>query len=97
MLVTCLGGNYTELWTTDDRRIETRRTIQQWAKLLDEHAFVRVNRSSLVGLAHVVRARVSPARGVEFDVSHLVDPVVVSRRLASQVLSALDRYGGQLC
>lgn len=91
VLITSVGGNYTEVRTTDGRRFETRRTIRQWSQLLPGELFVRTHRSSIVGLVHVLRARVADTRRIELDLQHVAEPVVVSRRLSPRVLSTLRR------
>jgi two-component system LytT family response regulator len=88
--VICLGGNYTELCLNDGRRVETRRTVQQWERLLPTDCFVRVRRSTIINLHYVTSVRARPVGGLELQMQHLQKPVSVSRRLVGRVRVAFD-------
>lgn len=92
--VFCFGGNYTEVATTQETRILTRRTVMEWEELLPKQEFVRVHRSAIASVRHVVCLRSHYAHAFELQMRHLETPISVSRRLVPQVRSALESWCG---
>jgi two-component system LytT family response regulator len=89
--VDCLGGNYTELCLSDQRRLESRRTVQQWESILPNDRFVRVRRSTIVNVHYVLGVCAFRSGGMVLQMKCIPKTIPVSRRLAPGVRAALER------
>jgi two-component system LytT family response regulator len=82
VVVTSMGGNYTQICKSDGSWLDVRRTMKQWEAMLPPAQFVRVHRATIVNLDHVQGVARHPGGRVQLRVGHLSDPVEVSRRSA---------------
>ena len=91
VLVTSMGGNYTQIYKTDESWIDARCTMKQWEKMLPPGQFARVHRATIVNLEQVHTVAKQFSGGYELRVRHLPDPVAVSRRSAQNLGNLLGQ------
>ncbi|HKI89214.1 MAG TPA: LytTR family DNA-binding domain-containing protein [Draconibacterium sp.] len=86
-IVRCQGeGNYTYIYFEGNKNLMVAKTLVEFEDLLQEHGFVRVHKTHLVNLKHVV-AYVKTDGGV-LQLSN-GDKIAVSRRRKEEVLKQL--------
>jgi two-component system LytT family response regulator len=86
-IVRCQGdGNYTHIYFEGNKDLMVAKTLIEFEDLLQEHAFIRVHKTHLVNLKHVV-AYVKTDGGV-LQLSN-GDKIAVSRRRKENVLKQL--------
>jgi two-component system LytT family response regulator len=85
VVVTSLGGNYSQVCRVDGAWFDVRRTIKDWETILPQDHFVRVHRSTIVNLDHVEHATRKLGGGFRLKIRQLADPILVSRRQAHAI------------
>src|SRR6266542_2375300 len=72
--------NYTEVVLADDRRLLVRRTMLQWAVLLPDAQFARVQRSLFINLDHIARVERQPGQPTRLHFTAGLRFIEVKRR-----------------
>lgn len=73
-------GNYTQIYTTDGRELQVKKSLHAWEGRLPPEQFARINRNDLVQIALITK--LVPSIGGRYAV-HLAgeaEPLAVSRR-----------------
>ena len=86
-LIVCLraAGDYSELIATDGKPVLVLKSLKEWEDRLPESYFVRIHRSTIINLEYVERIDSHFNRSYEIHLRHLNDPLLVSRRYATQL------------
>jgi two-component system, LytTR family, response regulator len=89
--VRCLiaDGDYTRLIVSAGRESLLSRSLSHWEQRLPEQKFVRIHRSSIVNLDHVLRVGDGTTGAHRVWVRDLADPLTMSRRATRRLRAYL--------
>jgi two-component system, LytTR family, response regulator len=85
--------NYTQVTVAEGVSFLVRKTLKSWAEHLPSARFVRVHRTAIVNLDHVVRLERGDGYVVLLHLDGVVRPVAVSNRYLADVRAALADGG----
>jgi two-component system LytT family response regulator len=88
-IIRCQGeGNYTHIYFEENKHLMVAKTLVDFEELLEEHHFVRVHKTHLVNLKHVIAFLKTDGGIVQLSNG---EKVAVSRRRREDVLNRLNR------
>jgi two-component system LytT family response regulator len=80
-------GNYSKIVTLEGKHCLVLKTLKQWQEELPDNNFVRIHRSSIVNIEHVVRIEKKSNSRHRAYLKNLQEPLEVSRRYAQKLKS----------
>lgn len=81
----CADGDYSTVFTDDDKRHLVAKPLKEWENRLPEKHFVRIHRSTIVNLEFVERIETWFSRSYQIYLRDTKEPLAVSRRCAAQL------------
>ena len=66
------------------------QTLKKWDAILPVHEFVRIHRSYIVNIGHIVKIEKKPNGTYSVFLNHIDTPIGISRRCASELRRKLD-------
>jgi two-component system LytT family response regulator len=79
------SGDYSEIYTADERKGLTTKSMREWEARLPEKHFCRVHRSSIINLEFVTKVEKWFNNSFRLYMKSVEDPVIMSRRYASKL------------
>jgi two-component system LytT family response regulator len=79
------SGDYSEVYTADERKGLTTKSMREWEARLPEKHFCRVHRSSIINLEYVIKVEKWFNNSFRLYLKGIGDPVIMSRRYASKL------------
>jgi len=79
------SGDYSEVYTADERKGLTTKSMREWEARLPEKHFCRVHRSSIINLEYVTKVEKWFNNSFRLYLKGIGDPVIMSRRYASKL------------
>lgn len=64
ILFALADGNYTEVHLTDNRKVKVLRKLKEVNQLLSDENFIRIHRSHLINLEHVLKFNANDSESV---------------------------------
>lgn len=86
------AGNYTYIYTRDQRRYLASKTLKHLETLLTSPNFCRVHKSSIINLAYLTEVNFGPAPHLFLTESQ---PIAVSRRRLASTRRHIKKYRHQ--
>ncbi|MBO0953065.1 LytR/AlgR family response regulator transcription factor [Fibrella forsythiae] len=86
------AGNYTYIYTRDQRRYLSSKTLKRLELLLTDPVFCRVHKSSIINLAYLTEVNFGPAPHLCLAGSQ---PIAVSRRRLASTRRRVKKYHHQ--
>ena len=89
--VVCITGadDYTRVVTTDGRERLVHKSLREWEERLPVRSFLRVHRSTIIGIEHVARFEPWSNRSYQVFMHGRSEAVLVSRRYAARMRAQL--------
>jgi len=84
------AGDYSEMHTTDGRRLLVEKPLREWEERLPAKHFARVHRQSIVNLDLVESIESWFGGGLQLRLKTGGEPLAVSRRFASKLKSSFN-------
>ena len=84
------AGDYSDVYTSDGRKILAPKPLREWEERLPEKYFYRIHRSTIVNLEYVDRVERWFNRAYRVHLHNFAEPLVMSRRYAARLRS---KYG----
>jgi two-component system LytT family response regulator len=84
------AGDYSEVFTSDGKRLFVQKAMKEWEERLPETRFVRVHRSAIVNLECVERIEEAVNRSYLLYLKRSPEPIAMSRRYAGELRSRLS-------
>jgi len=79
------AGDYSEVLAADGQRLLVLKSLREWEQRLPSKFFMRIHRSALINLEYVERLEHWFNRSYRIHLHKIQEPLVVSRRYASQL------------
>ena len=92
VLVSSMGGNYTQVHRADGSQIDVRRTIKEWEALLPCTHFLRVHRAAIINTNYLLGVSRDSGGSLSLQLTNVDDAVKVSRRNFHAVETCLAPY-----
>jgi two-component system LytT family response regulator len=78
-------GNYSRVFTSDQRRFTVRRSLNAWETMLDPACFYRISRTAIIRFGAIQRLEPKEEGGVEVHLSGSDQSFPVSRRHVAEL------------
>jgi len=73
-------GDYSNIITTESRKIFVRKTMKDWEKILPDKTFIRIHRSTIINLDTIEKIEKWFNRAYKVYLQNLNKPFIISRR-----------------
>ena len=84
------AGDYSEMYTTDGRKLLVEKPLREWEERLPAKHFARIHRQSIVNLDLVESIESWFGGGLQLRLKTGGEPLAVSRRFASKLKSSFN-------
>jgi two-component system, LytTR family, response regulator len=84
------AGDYSEMYTTDGRKLLVEKPLREWEERLPAKHFARIHRQSIVNLDQVESIESWFGGGLQVRLKTGGEPLAVSRRFASKLKSSFN-------
>ena len=84
------AGDYSEMYTTDGRKLLVEKPLREWEERLPAKHFARIHRQSIVNLDLVESIESWFSGGLQLRLKTGGEPLAVSRRFASKLKSSFN-------
>lgn len=90
-LIECISvsGDYSEVFTSNGKKLIVLRSLKQWEQKLPENSFVRIHRSTIINLEYIERIETWFNYSYKVYLRGIREPLVMSRRYASKLKEKL--------
>lgn len=76
------SGDYSEIFTTDGKKILVEKTLREWEERLPEKYFLRIHRQTIINLEQIENIETWFNRAFKIRLKNFAEPLTVSRRYA---------------
>jgi len=82
--VVCISseGVYSNVFSTDGKKILVRKLLKEWEETLPEKIFLRIHKSSMINLKYLKKVEKWFNGSLKLYLDHYNEPLIVSRRYA---------------
>jgi two-component system LytT family response regulator len=81
----CGAGDYSEVFTSDGKKILVLKPLKEWEERLPERYFSRIHRSTIINLEYVDKIENWFNRSYRIYLRRIEEPFIMSRRYAAQL------------
>lgn len=84
-------GEYTNVFTSDGRKLLVRRLLREWEEILPKEHFLRIHRSTMINLEYVKKIEKWFNHSFRVHIEGAPEPFIVSRRLSTTLRSRVTQ------
>ena len=79
------SGDYSEIITSDGKKLLTTKTLREWEERLPQKNFVRVHRSTIINFEYVEKVENWFNRSYQITLKGIKKPFIISRRYSVRI------------